>query len=151
MKGSTFKRCSCRDPETGKQLGSSCPKLAGGRHGRWYFVIEVPPAPGKNRGQIRRGGWDTKRQAQEKLDEARVDALAGRPVDNRETTGEWLTEWLRGKRAIRATTARSYETHVRLYLLPALGHLRLKELRAAHIAAMYRGIEDGNAGRERPV
>lgn len=47
MKGTTFKRCSCRDT-TGRRLGRSCPQLArpgGGwsrSHGQWHWQIEIP-------------------------------------------------------------------------------------------------------------
>ena len=46
MKGSTFKRCGCRD-ESGKQLGVRCPKLNGRGHGSWWARFDVPPAAGR--------------------------------------------------------------------------------------------------------
>jgi hypothetical protein len=33
--GSTFKRCYCKDPATGRELGTACPDLAKRRHGTW--------------------------------------------------------------------------------------------------------------------
>ena len=68
MKGSTFKRCGCRD-ESGKQLGVRCPKLRGRGHG---FVVgalrrtssrgpeahaaEDRPLPNEGRGRSGAGG-----------------------------------------------------------------------------------------------
>lgn len=49
MKGTTFKRCSCRDPHSGRRLGRTCPQLrrpGGGwsrSHGGWHAQIELPP------------------------------------------------------------------------------------------------------------
>ena len=48
MKGTTYKRCGCRDA-TGKLIGKTCPKLrrpGGGwnpTHGVWHLQIELPP------------------------------------------------------------------------------------------------------------
>ena len=74
-----------------------------------------------------------------------------RLVDRGVTTGEYLEEWLAGKRSLRASTLSSYEHHVSAYLVPYLGQVLLADLRSCHIDAMYRSIEAGNAGRQRPV
>jgi hypothetical protein len=39
--GSTFKRCGCRDPRTGRQLGRRCPRLRERGHGSWYLAVEL--------------------------------------------------------------------------------------------------------------
>ncbi len=70
----------------------------------------------------------------------------GQPVEGAITVEQWLTEWLTTKTALRPTTLRSYESQVRLYLIPHLGHLRLDRLRAAHIHAMFAAIEAANEG-----
>lgn len=45
---------------------------------------------------------------------------------------------------IKAGTLRSYEGHIRLYLIPHLGHLRIDRLRPGHIDAMYDAIAERN-------
>ncbi|MFI6344171.1 hypothetical protein [Streptomyces sp. NPDC050560] len=60
------------------------------------------------------------------------------------TVGEWLAEWLTSKADLRPTTHRSYESHIRLYLTPHLGQLRLGRLRVAHIQAMFTAITQHN-------
>ncbi|MEV6986768.1 tyrosine-type recombinase/integrase [Sphaerisporangium sp. NPDC051017] len=60
------------------------------------------------------------------------------------TVAEWLEEFLGRKRAIEATTKRSYESHVRLYLTPYLGDIRLDRLRVSDIASMFDAIEEFN-------
>ncbi len=150
MRGSTFKRCACRDHQ-GKQLGAKCPRLKTPRHGTWYLLAELAAAPGGKRRQHRRGGFATQREAQAALDSLRGRLIQGQTVDDRQTTGTYLEEWLAGKRRLRPTTARSYEAHLRLYLMPHLGHLPLERLRPAHISAMFDAITAGNEGRERVV
>ncbi|NBF00553.1 site-specific integrase [Nonomuraea sp. KC401] len=60
------------------------------------------------------------------------------------TVAEWLEEFLKRKRAIEATTKRSYESHVRLYLNAYLGDIRLDRLRVSDIASMFDAIEEFN-------
>src|SRR5438876_10870071 len=69
---------------------------------------------------------------------------AGQAIDATMTVGQWLDEWLAGRRKIRKSTRRSYEAHVRLYLKPHLGHLPIDRLRVVHIAAMFDAIDADN-------
>jgi hypothetical protein len=57
---------------------------------------------------------------------------------------EWLTGWLAGRRAIKRNTARSYEAHIRLHLIPHLGPVRLDRLRAGHITDLLDAVGDRN-------
>jgi integrase len=51
---------------------------------------------------------------------------------------DWLQQWLDLTAAeVRPITAERYETAVRLYLVPALGQIRLRELSAANIQAAF--------------
>jgi integrase len=79
MKGSTYRRCSCRD-EAGKQLGTHCPKLVQRRHGVWYLRQELPAAADGTRKTLRKGGYETKTDAVADLD--RVRALIGIPDED---------------------------------------------------------------------
>jgi integrase len=77
-------------------------------------------------------------------EELRHLLLAGRSVARPVTVGEWLSEWLAGKADLRASTRRAYTSHIRLYLAPHLGHVRLDRLRVAHLHALFTAIEDRN-------
>jgi integrase len=72
MKGSTYRRCACRNPETGKQWGQSCPKLTSRRHGVWYFRQELPAGTHKDRRTLRKGGYESATDAQAGLDKVRA-------------------------------------------------------------------------------
>ncbi|MFI6580240.1 tyrosine-type recombinase/integrase, partial [Embleya sp. NPDC050493] len=77
-------------------------------------------------------------------DETRRRLRSTRPVDEIVTVEQWLREWFAGKKDLRPTTRRSYESHLRLYLIPHLGCVRLGRLRVAHLHAMFTAIEDRN-------
>ncbi len=53
---------------------------------------------------------------------------------------DYLEQWLEGKRALRPSTKKSYREHINLYLIPYLGHLRLRDLSATHIDEMITQI-----------
>jgi integrase len=52
------------------------------------------------------------------------------------TTGEWLDEWLAGKRGLRDGTRDGYRIVIESWLRPHLGEVMLDRLRAEHLAAL---------------
>jgi len=65
-------------------------------------------------------------------------------ADASETVEAFLTSWLQGTRSqLRSRSWERYEEHVRLYLVPFLGRLKLGQVSAAHIQAMYGRLIDG--------
>ncbi|MEC3996067.1 tyrosine-type recombinase/integrase [Actinacidiphila sp. DG2A-62] len=70
--GTITRRCRCTDPETGKDLGASCPKLRSRRHGTYGVFQELDPAQDGRRRRFRRGGFDTSAKAKEELDKVRA-------------------------------------------------------------------------------
>lgn len=100
---------------------------------------------GKRR-QQRRAGFPTRKAAQEALTELLDDLRTGEYAhDERQTVGEFLASCIDGKVAngLRPTTERSYRQHIRDHLVPHLGRLRLRDLRAGHVEAMLRTVEAG--------
>jgi integrase len=138
--GSTYKRCTCTDPQTGRRLGTSCPKLSSARHGSWYFSLELPDDGSGQRRQLRRGGFSSQREALDALAAARQHVDEGFDGDMTLTVGRWLDEWLEGRVRLRPGTAVSYRQHLRLYLRPGLGHIPLRQLRTADIERLYRAM-----------
>ncbi len=55
MSGTTKRRCHCRNPETGKEYGSGCPRLKSSKHGEWEFRDRLPTTTGRR--SYRRGGF----------------------------------------------------------------------------------------------
>lgn len=62
-KWSTPRRCACRDPETGRELGRTCPKLARRHHGTVGYSTRIPTSKGQR--ELRRFGFATKSDADE--------------------------------------------------------------------------------------
>ncbi|WP_198681351.1 tyrosine-type recombinase/integrase [Lentzea terrae] len=59
------------------------------------------------------------------------------------TIGEWLDIW-QSQESHRRATELSYESHVRLYLKPKIGDVRVDRLTVAHISEMFAEINDDN-------
>ncbi|APC36904.1 site-specific integrase [Nocardiopsis dassonvillei] len=187
--GSTFKRCGCRDENTGRALGARCPQLkrrTGGwnpAHGAWAFQYELPPTSEGGRRQARRVGLASQEQARKELGhvkalialaekdptvEAQIADLVQAALKQRRplpdlpevrkrvamavdvrteppTLAAWLGEWLKSKPDLAAGTRASYAGHIRTYLAPHLGQLRLDKLQARHVETMFNLIEETNA------
>jgi len=145
-----YKRCKCRDAD-GKDTGASCPKLkrADGswnpKHGTWYFALELPPGPsGKRRPRMRRGGFATRDEASAAREAARTTIRKGADPSVRQKTGEYLTEWLKRRPDIKASTRHGYEINISTYLVPLLGHTYLGRLSRDDIADAFATIRAWN-------
>ena len=136
MKGSTFRRCGCRD-EDGKLL-NSCPRLGKERgHGSWYYRADVgrDPQSGRRREQ-RKGGFATKAEADAALAAVLHAANTGEHRhDGRQTVGDYLTAWLADRESdgLRASTALMYRLYIERDIIPALGSVPLGDLRPGHV------------------
>ncbi|NGY61236.1 site-specific integrase [Lentzea sp. NEAU-D13] len=180
--GSTFKRCSCRNPATNKLFGQSCPKLRRSEHGTWGYRIELPADANGERRPRRRTTFDSETAAQDELDLVRrllaiprsgdtkaltqvgdliAEALRNQtPIPDEDTVrrrvrpkgglrdriqvGPYFLEWLPKRKGISKNTRRSYESHIRLYLVPYLGDIWLDELESADFTLMFERIEEFN-------
>jgi integrase len=71
VKGTTYKRCGCRDPQTGKLLNQNCPDLPKRRHGTWMFDTRIDTTATAGR-RLKRGGYATETAASDALDEVRA-------------------------------------------------------------------------------
>jgi integrase len=125
-------------------------KRPDGSTSRWYAVIDLPASStGQRRQQTT--SHDTKREAHVWLAQRVQELRAGQVYDSKVTVGQFLDSWLAGRRHLRPSTAAEYARHIRLHLTPVLGHLRLLDLRAHHIEAMFTAISAANDHRERPI
>ncbi len=151
MKGSTFKRCGCRD-ENGRQYGSRCPKLGRKGHGAWWGRYDAPRAVDGKRRQEKLGPFAARGEAESALADAVQAVSRGtylRPEKDL-TVGRYLDEWLEGKTRLRVSTRHGYAQHLNLYLKPGLGHLRLADLRDVDLEGLYAAMRQiGHPAEER--
>lgn len=102
---------------------------------RKRFEGKVSLPDGKRRSVYGR----TEREYEQNRDALLSDVETGRPLTSaRYSVAEYLTDWLRSielNSGLKRGTLRSYELHVRLYLIPALGRHSLKLLSPAQVRA----------------
>jgi integrase len=100
--------------------------------GRWAAVVSVEG--GRRKFMYAR----TRKEAAQKLADALRVQSQGVPLpDDRVTLKQFLEQWLEHsvKPSVRPWTYRGYEVHVRLHIVPALGHVRLTKLTPQQVQA----------------
>ncbi len=136
MRGSVFQRCFCRDPETRRPLGRSCPKLKTKGHAAgWFFRYDAPRGPEGKRRQPEVGPFSTQKAAEEALAAELARIGGGSQVTDRGLLiRDYLDQWLAARKLrLKPRTFDSYREAAELYFKPALGHLRLVDLRSRHL------------------
>lgn len=78
------------------------------------------------------------------VDQVRTLLRAGVAVLEHPSVGQWLVSWLPTKKRVKRNTYRSYESHIRLYLVPHLGTVRPDKLRVAHVSDMFDMFDEHN-------
>ncbi|HEV3381649.1 MAG TPA: tyrosine-type recombinase/integrase [Trebonia sp.] len=135
MKGTVYKRCHCRDPETKRTLGRKCPDLRKKNHGQWYFRYDAPRLPGQKRRQPEVGPFAKKSDAEEELSATLARIGGGAQVTDRGLkAGAYFDQRLAAaKLNLKPRSYESAEEAVRLYWRPGIGHLRLVDIRDRHV------------------
>ncbi|GEA15567.1 site-specific integrase [Moorella sp. E308F] len=109
------------------------------KDGRWCAAITVGRTEEGKQKRIFFYG-KTRQEVADKLAKALNDIKQGTFVEpDKLTVGEWLDTWLNEyvKPHVRPTTWGGYEYIVRQHLKPALGKIRLKDLRPDHLQKLY--------------
>ncbi|MFJ4413017.1 tyrosine-type recombinase/integrase [Streptomyces sp. NPDC088925] len=165
-KYSTYKRCTCKGPliwrrgplkgqprldQAGKPmiglLDTACPNLHKSDHGSWYFALELPPGKNNKRRTFRKGGYETQTEASKAADKAWAAARVGVAVDSSETFGAFLQSWF-DDLPLKETTAHGYGGHVRLYLIPHLGHIKCADLTFTDVKNAFKAIREESDARQ---
>lgn len=157
-----YRRCGCRRPDgtsygplperaTEPQRALACPQLLSDtKHGSWGYAVSggVHTGTGK-RIQVRKMGFATKRDAQQARAKI-VDQLAtGRfKVDRKTTLGQHLTAWLerRERDGMRPSTARMYRRYIEQDISPAIGAIKVAELRRHHVDGFVQQLQADGRG-----
>jgi integrase len=114
---------------------------------RWY---EIGPDGNPRQRQKSCPGM-TQAEAARELARIQADVSGGSHVEPRKMTiGEYMLEWLEVRRQqLSVATALEYSREIRRTILPALGGIRLHQLRAMHLNRFYAELlaGGGRAGR----
>lgn len=90
----------------------------------------------------------TKAECLARLRQLQTDVSLGRLTDTEKfTLGDYLTLWLENEARVKVapSTYARYEQHIRLYLKPELGAVRLDKLTPFHVSQLYGRMERGGA------
>ncbi|OIJ97742.1 hypothetical protein BIV25_13110 [Streptomyces sp. MUSC 14] len=151
----TYKRCACKGPQVDKKgkpvlkddgtpkigyLEKRCPQLKRRDHGSWYYSIELPPGPGGKRETAKKGGFRTQKDAATACKEVWDLSQGGVQVKSKETVAEYLRRWFAKRQDLKRSTRKGYEDHIERVFIPALGHLKMLDLRTRHIQQMFEQI-----------
>ena len=109
----------------------------------WSYVLRVPDlATGKTKPQWV-GGFDSEKSAKLARDKARVSLSSSTYVSpSKATVGEYLRTWINDVHAsqLKATTLERYKQVINKHLIPELGAIKLQDLRASHVQALYTNL-----------
>jgi len=107
----------------------------------WHVDVGVDAVTGRRKQQTK-GGFKTRRECQAALNEALTALRAGAFVEpSRRTLGSFLVEeWLPAVRNVRPSTFSNYRTHIRTYVVPALGTIPLQRLSPTQLNAFYQSL-----------
>lgn len=109
------------------------------RRGNTWTILYYPIVDGK-KVQKSKGGFKTKRDAQEELDRLNAELTTGTYVsENKLTVKEFITklfedEW---KYKLRPNTISSYRVNIYNHIIPVLGDIKLKELNEYDIQKLF--------------
>ena len=122
---------------------------------RWRGALTWTNPDGSRERRIVSG--TSAKEARDKLDVLRREAQRGTVPTSRLTVAEFLGEWIEAERTkVQPSTWRGRETHVRVYLIPALGRLSLAKLSAVDVDRVLGDFQSkgrplfGKSNRGRP-
>ncbi|RIK11188.1 MAG: hypothetical protein DCC49_01185 [Acidobacteria bacterium] len=100
------------------------------RNKTWTYYFDGPPRDDGKRRQISKGGFRTKKEAQDALRRAIGEVeTTGRVPDRRITVGEFLDRWFESESPSMSPATRSFdELAIRVHLKPLFGGVRLSSL-----------------------
>lgn len=122
--------------------------------GSWYYTVTVGLTPSGKRKQQQRGGFPTKRAAEQAARQVLQSVDDGSYIPrSRQTLGQYLMDdWLPSLPSrVKPSTFQHYAVNVRCHIVPRLGGVVLIRLTALQIEAMYadlltNGRVDGRGG-----
>jgi len=99
----------------------------------WTVTYDERTGLGDRRRQRRKGGFATRKAAEAWFDGKKEQLERGfTGINDKTTVADYLTHWLAGL-SVGDGTLRMYEAYARLFIVPALGRVRLCDLQPSHL------------------
>lgn len=127
-------------------MRGSITQYKGKRGTAWRIVVDLGKGIDGKRRQKRLTVRGSRKEAERRLAELIAEIERGTYVDSgRMTVGEYLNKWLEHKAAdLAPRTLASYRMIVEKHLIPALGSIKLADLRPLHIQEYYqKALKEG--------
>ena len=108
--------------------------------GRWMGQVTDRPDPMTKKAKRLTKYGKTRQEVAEWLNRTLGEIATGAIISAGALTfGIWLTRWLAtyAKMSVRQSTYDSYETTIRVHIIPELGEIKLKDLRPEHLQTLY--------------
>ena len=149
MRGSVFKRCGCPLRRDDRGRKTTCPKV----HGSWSYKVDVPETQPGHRRQIVKGGFATKRDAEQAMAELVAKAARGPIIQtSRQPLGNYLTDWLEVIRpALSPAAWTNYRTCVDRYVRPWLSAVPVAQVTGSVLTRHYAMLLDAGGYKSRPL
>lgn len=131
-------------PGVFQRCAKDCPQSGCKKAHKWMYYIELPADASGKRKRPSKGGYPTGKDALEARDAVLAEHRDGLlPQDGKITVAKWLRDWLVNQeevRGLRDGTVVDYRRHIESYWIPAIGHLKLVDLRPQHVTTTLRAI-----------
>ena len=108
---------------------------------KYKYYTKAIPCPDGSRKYIR---GKTKKELEEKVKAAELELANGVNINNNTTFGQFANMWIDVyKRPVLRPSSLKYELHLlNTFMLPVLGHMRLRDIKAVHIALVMNGASE---------
>jgi len=119
-----------------QRCDDDCPKDSCRLGHKWEYSIELPEIEGKRR-RVYKSGFATGADAAEaRAEVVNKERKGTQPRNHKLTVAEWLTDWLQRQEDLQSLgegTVIDYRRHIDSYWIPAIGKLKLGDLRPHHV------------------
>lgn len=104
---------------------------------KWCYVVDVPAGLDGKRKQQWKGGFATRKEAEQALVEMLHSVDRGTYVPrDRVSLGQYLSDWLEGLQLALASVY-SYRKSIRRHVIPTIGHVELQQLDPTTLRRFY--------------
>lgn len=124
------------------------------RGNKYSFVIDIGRDPvTKKRRQKRVSGFTSEKKARKAMTEMIAEINRGTYVEpTNETFGKYLTDWLNHKeKRVAYSTYRHYKSFIDNHIDPALGHIKIQDLRPMTLQNFYDSLLENNKLSNRSI